>query len=47
MLLHVADAGLRQRLAQLDAKHNGADDLRYLFIVSQVRTDAGEGGERG
>ena len=37
VLLHVADPGLRGRLARLDAESNGADDLRFLFIVSQVR----------
>lgn len=36
VILHVSDPGLRARLAQLDKKHNGADDLRYIFIVSQV-----------
>ena len=36
VILHVSDATLRDRLAQLDARRNGADDLRYIFIVSQV-----------
>jgi hypothetical protein len=36
VLLHVSDPVLRQRLAQLDAQTNGADSLRYIFIVSQV-----------
>ena len=35
--LHVADPALRARLQQLDASANGADELRYLLIVSQVR----------
>lgn len=37
ILLFVGDAGLRQRLAALDSAANGADPLRYAFIVSQVR----------
>ncbi len=36
VLLHVGDAGLRARLAALEAADNGADPLRYAFIVSQV-----------
>ena len=36
MLLHLADAAVRDRLAALDAAANGADPLRYAFIVSQV-----------
>jgi isoleucyl-tRNA synthetase len=36
VLLHVSDPDLRARLAQLDVSQNGADNLRYLFIVSQV-----------
>ncbi len=38
MLLHVADPSVRDRLAALDAAPNGADPLRYAFIVSQVRS---------
>ena len=37
MLLHVADLSVRDRLAALDAAPNGADPLRYAFIVSQVQ----------
>ncbi|KAK9805259.1 hypothetical protein WJX72_009336 [[Myrmecia] bisecta] len=37
LLLHVEDADLRQRIAALDSQQNGADPLRYLFIVSQAR----------
>ncbi len=36
VLLHVGDEALRGRLAALDASSNGADPLRYAFIVSQV-----------
>ncbi len=36
VLLHVSDVALRGRLRDLDARHNGVDDLRYIFIVSQV-----------
>jgi hypothetical protein len=36
ILLSVGDAELRGRLAALDAAANGADPLRYAFIVSQV-----------
>jgi len=36
VVLHVADPSLRARLAALDASPNGADPLRYAFIVSQV-----------
>ena len=36
VLLHLGDEALRQRLAALDAAGNGADRLRYAFIVSQV-----------
>ncbi len=38
VLLHVADGELRSRLAALDASDNGADPLRYAFIVSEVRS---------
>lgn len=41
VLLHVGNAELRTRLQALQARSNGVDDLRYLFIVSQV----GGGGE--
>lgn len=37
VVLHVGDEALRGRLAALDAADNGADPLRYAFIVSQVR----------
>lgn len=37
VVLHVADSALRARLAALDSSSNGADPLRYAFIVSQVR----------
>ena len=37
VLLHVADPAVRGRLAELDAAPNGADPLRYAFIVSQAR----------
>ena len=36
VLLHVADPDVRGRMAALDAATNGADPLRYAFIVSQV-----------
>lgn len=36
VLLHVGDEGLRARLAALQAAGNGADPLRYLFIVSHA-----------
>lgn len=36
VLLHVSDPTTAARLAALEAAHNGTDDLRYLFIVSQV-----------
>ena len=36
ILLFVGDDSLRARLAALDAAANGADPLRYAFIVSQV-----------
>lgn len=36
VLLHVSDPATAARLAALEAAHNGTDDLRYLFIVSQV-----------
>lgn len=39
VVLHVADPSLRARLAALDASPNGADPLRYAFIVSQVRAE--------
>lgn len=34
--LHVPDAGLAQWLQGLDSSGNGADELRYLLIVSSV-----------
>lgn len=37
VLLHVADDSLTRRLAALQAAGNGADPLRYLFIVSQAQ----------
>ena len=36
VLLYVADPEVRGRMAALDAAANGADPLRYAFIVSQV-----------
>lgn len=36
VLLHVGDEALRRRLAALQAAGNGADPLRFLFIVSQA-----------
>lgn len=36
ILLHVDDEDLRSRLAALDDAKNGADPLRYAFIVSEV-----------
>ena len=36
LLLHTSDAGLHATLTRLAAAHNGVDDLRYLFIASQV-----------
>lgn len=38
ILLYVGDETLRQQLATLNAADNGADPLRYAFIVSQVRS---------
>lgn len=43
ILLFVGDEGLRQRLAALDAAANGADPLRYAFIVSQVGVSRPDG----
>jgi len=37
VLLYVADPEVRGRMAALDAATNGADPLRYAFIVSQAR----------
>lgn len=34
--LAVSDPSLRAQLAKLNAAANGVDELRYLFIVSQV-----------
>ncbi|GFR52057.1 hypothetical protein Agub_g14579 [Astrephomene gubernaculifera] len=36
VVLHVSDPRVAERLAALDASGNGADELRYLLIVSQV-----------
>ncbi|GLC44547.1 hypothetical protein PLESTM_001611900 [Pleodorina starrii] len=36
VVVHVSDSAAAARLAALDASRNGADDLRYLLIVSQV-----------
>ena len=43
VLLFVGDADLRQRLAALDTAANGADPLRYAFIVSQVGVSRPDG----
>ncbi|GIL90054.1 hypothetical protein Vretimale_18112 [Volvox reticuliferus] len=36
VVVHVSDPSAASRLAALDSARNGADDLRYLLIVSQV-----------
>ncbi|MBW4635200.1 MAG: isoleucine--tRNA ligase [Iphinoe sp. HA4291-MV1] len=36
VLLYVADEQLRSTVKSLNASHNGVDELRYLFITSQV-----------
>lgn len=36
VLLHIADGELGQQLQTMEANHNGVDELRYVFITSQV-----------
>ncbi len=36
LLLHVSDSALRQRLQALNPSGNSVDELRYLFLTSQV-----------
>lgn len=36
VLLHIADGVLGQQLQTMEANHNGVDELRYVFITSQV-----------
>lgn len=38
VLLHVGDPALGAALKELDSRANGVDELRTLFIVSQVST---------
>ncbi len=38
VLLHVEDAAMRQQLEEMNRSTNGADELRYIFITSQVRS---------